>query len=184
MWRPEGQILGTELQVRVGGSFVWPPPGIEPANIRNVLFVAGGVGINPLMSMVSHIHQTRSFPETAHFLYSTRRPSAESEIEDILFVRRLSDIANSDSAEGRLRLSLFLTGERDGNGNGETRGPLNIQKRRITEQDLLACMGDAEYREGTVCYICGPSGMTDEFVELVKEMPGMNENRVFIEKWW
>ncbi|KAK8158369.1 hypothetical protein BC567DRAFT_212135 [Phyllosticta citribraziliensis] len=32
----------TQLAVRVGGSFVWPPPVPAPSN---VLFVAGGVGI-------------------------------------------------------------------------------------------------------------------------------------------
>jgi ferredoxin-NADP reductase len=163
---------------------VWPPPGIEHSSIRTLVLVAGGVGINPLMSMISHIHQTNSFPKTVHFLYSTRRPSAESEIDDILFVRRLSSIADSKSVEGRLRLSLFLTGEKDDKRIDKIRGRLNVQKRRIAEHDLLACMGGVEDREGTVCYICGPSGMTDEFVDLVKEMPGMNEKGVFIEKWW
>lgn len=30
LWRPAGDILDSELRVRVGGSFVWPPPGIQP----------------------------------------------------------------------------------------------------------------------------------------------------------
>lgn len=50
----EGQgngLLGRELQIRVGGSFVWPPPGVNVRALRRVVFVAGGVGVNPLMSM-------------------------------------------------------------------------------------------------------------------------------------
>ena len=46
LWKPESQILGTELSVRVGGSFVWPPPvpgTVE--SVQKVVFVAGGVGI-------------------------------------------------------------------------------------------------------------------------------------------
>lgn len=30
LWRPTGEILHSELRVRVGGSFVWPPPGVQP----------------------------------------------------------------------------------------------------------------------------------------------------------
>lgn len=45
LWRPREEILGKELSVRVGGSFVWPPSGIDIEEIRNVVFVAGGVGI-------------------------------------------------------------------------------------------------------------------------------------------
>lgn len=30
LWRPTAEILDSELRVRVGGSFVWPPPGVQP----------------------------------------------------------------------------------------------------------------------------------------------------------
>lgn len=30
LWRPASEILSSELRVRVGGSFVWPPPGVQP----------------------------------------------------------------------------------------------------------------------------------------------------------
>jgi hypothetical protein len=44
LWRPREDILGQELVVRVGGSFVWPPPrGAE--GVRRLVLVAGGVGI-------------------------------------------------------------------------------------------------------------------------------------------
>lgn len=49
LFKPEKEIMGQTLQVRVGGSFVWPPfryiarnEGTLP---RRVVFVAGGVGI-------------------------------------------------------------------------------------------------------------------------------------------
>lgn len=31
--------------IRVGGSFIWPPPGINVTSIERLVFVAGGVGI-------------------------------------------------------------------------------------------------------------------------------------------
>lgn len=45
LWRPEDEILNSVLQVRVGGSFVWPPPGVDLKTIKRVVLVAGGVGI-------------------------------------------------------------------------------------------------------------------------------------------
>ena len=37
--------MGEELTVRVGGSFVWPPPGVDIENVDHALFIAGGIGI-------------------------------------------------------------------------------------------------------------------------------------------
>ena len=45
LWRPKKELLGEELIVRVGGSFVWPPPGVDIENVDHVLFIAGGIGI-------------------------------------------------------------------------------------------------------------------------------------------
>lgn len=45
LWRPTKEILGREINVRVGGSFVWPPATIPVGKIEKVVFVAGGVGI-------------------------------------------------------------------------------------------------------------------------------------------
>ncbi|KAM3070422.1 hypothetical protein ACMFMG_010248 [Clarireedia jacksonii] len=70
LWQKQEEILGTELAVRVGGSFVWPPRvrdigdrkindevGVQSEEdalkgLRKVVFVAGGVGINPFISML------------------------------------------------------------------------------------------------------------------------------------
>jgi hypothetical protein len=45
LWKPKGEILGKELCVRVGGGFVWPPSGVNLENVKNIVFIAGGVGI-------------------------------------------------------------------------------------------------------------------------------------------
>ena len=45
LWKPTEEILGKEVNIRVGGSFVWPPTGIDLEKIKNVVFIAGGVGI-------------------------------------------------------------------------------------------------------------------------------------------
>jgi hypothetical protein len=45
LWKPKERIIGKEVNIRVGGSFVWPPSGVERKQVKNVVFVAGGVGI-------------------------------------------------------------------------------------------------------------------------------------------
>ena len=49
LFRPEEEILGKTLHVRVGGSFVWPPmrylAGRRGNLPKRAVFVAGGVGI-------------------------------------------------------------------------------------------------------------------------------------------
>lgn len=53
-------------------------------------------------------------------------------------------------------------------------------------QDLQATvMGeDADvHPKDTVCYLCGPPKMTDEFVEVLRALLGEKE-RVIFEKWW
>ena len=45
LWQSQNVILGSCLSFRVGGSFVWPPPGIQEESIEHLLLVAGGVGI-------------------------------------------------------------------------------------------------------------------------------------------
>lgn len=45
LWASQSEVLNMQLHVRVGGSFTWPPSGVNMANINRVLFLAGGVGI-------------------------------------------------------------------------------------------------------------------------------------------
>ena len=49
--------VGDQLSVRVGGDFIYDPaPGSHDSS-HDLLLVAGGVGINPLVSML--LHHTR-----------------------------------------------------------------------------------------------------------------------------
>lgn len=45
LWQQSNVVLGSELMVRVGGNFVWPPPNVKVQDIKKVVFVSGGVGI-------------------------------------------------------------------------------------------------------------------------------------------
>ncbi|KAF8541275.1 hypothetical protein BDD12DRAFT_908819 [Trichophaea hybrida] len=52
LWQKYEDVLGKEVKVRVGGAFVFPPPGVERGGVERVVMLAGGVGVNPFLSMV------------------------------------------------------------------------------------------------------------------------------------
>lgn len=169
-----------------------------------MVFVAGGVGINPVMSMISALDQVGTakrlggMPRVVRVLYSARREiisgdgDGKVQEEDILFERRLAAIAqkwnrNENNAEQvDYRYSFFQTGKpteakQKANDPGNN---MTTHFRRISHDDLFDALGPDETRSNTVVYICGLPTMTDEFVELLKNTPGLDENRVLCEKWW
>ncbi|OJJ82094.1 FAD-dependent oxidoreductase [Aspergillus glaucus CBS 516.65] len=200
LWKPKDEILGTELGIRVGGGFVWPPSGIDLNDVRNVVLIAGGVGINPLISILSHLNNNESNtvlpnPTNIQVLYSTRLPdptpsSTETTLDQILFLSRLRHITQSQCQSHRLRigLDLFITDLPD-NSPLRTAPPvdISIHPRRISREDLGVVVkgADGSVRpEETVCYLCGPLGMTDEFDGILRGLLGDGQERIFFEKWW
>src|SRR5690606_29994823 len=55
LFLPRADLLGKTVRIRIGGSFVFPAALPAPllSTLRRVVFVAGGMGINPLVSMLS-----------------------------------------------------------------------------------------------------------------------------------
>ncbi|KAK8001381.1 hypothetical protein PG991_013603 [Apiospora marii] len=196
-------ILGRELQVRVGGSFVWPPPGINVRSLRRVVFVAGGVGINPLISMASSL--VPPLPFEVKFLYSVKDPltptlgsdsgpsgeSKKRDVSKILFLNRLVKIFGEGEDNVKGELKLFLTG---GAGQEEEKGAIKVGEssnvsllgRRMEIGDIEEAVGSPEERRFAVVYVCGVPDMTDSFVDKLrsKDGLGMEPHRVLCEKWW
>lgn len=196
LWKPKDDILGKEINIRVGGSFVWPPTGVDLHELRNVIFIAGGVGINPLVSILSHLNSQPldTHPLNIHFLYSSRLPngveksSKEANLEQILFLSRLRNIVRAQSQSKKLRISLhlFLTNLNSSQPES-TRDPadLAIHPRRINEDDLRSSITGTDGHMKTVAYICGPPHMTDEMIDRLKViLDDRDERRIFYEKWW
>lgn len=96
--------------------------------------------------------------------------------------------AQSHSRRLRISIELFIT-------NIPENSPLiaappsgiAVHSRRIKRQDLQATIigEDAQVNPNeTVCYLCGPPKMTDEFVEVLRGLLGGEKERVLFEKWW
>lgn len=171
-------------------------------SIDRVVFVAGGVGINPIMSMASAMDglgygRLGGMVKSVELLYTVRRGRDErGRRERVLFEERLKAIAHKweGSNPVRLRLKMFETGTAEEQeekrekpekpSTGSEEGNVETHYRRITHADLFDALGPGGDRRNTVVYICGLPTMTDEFVELLRHAPGLDEKRVLCEKWW
>ncbi|EXJ74442.1 uncharacterized protein A1O5_02738 [Cladophialophora psammophila CBS 110553] len=202
LWRPAQEILNSTVTFRVGGNFVYPPPTLSQEGCQKldrVVFVAGGVGINPIMSMISALDvlgadKAGGMTRTVRVLYASRRDKKNDETgsaeEEILFEKRLKDIAEKWKNHDRVdfKYTLFVTSGESGTERTKEDevedGNMATRYRRITHDDLFEALGPEGGRDHTVVYVCGLPAMTDEFVALLAKAPGMEERRVLCEKWW
>ncbi|KAL8918303.1 MAG: hypothetical protein Q9172_005485 [Xanthocarpia lactea] len=179
LWRPEEEISGSYVYVRVGGSFVWPPPSLDPASIKSISLVAGGSPREP--------------ERTISLIYGTRAPQSRN-LSDILFLDRMRDrtlMGNHISPFVKLYLTQCSEEEMVDMRNRYSRPieeVINIHStfaRRIDRGALYSAVDsrDEEWRKQAVVYICGPPKMTDEFEKIYLDM-GMEKERVLTEKWW
>ncbi|EHK97017.1 putative Oxidoreductase NAD-binding domain-containing protein 1 [Glarea lozoyensis 74030] len=180
---PQPQLLNTLLQIRVGGSFTYPPT--PPRNFKRVVFVAGGVGVNPLMSMLSHIKTLKESGEgdvEVRFLYSVKE---QRRWDEILFFERIKSTMAELGMRGGFK--LFLTPGKvgsDQSSDGSNPDGVDVARRRLTHGDLHEALGPVAERKEVLCYVCGVPRMTDEYVKVAKEAEGMMKQNVFCESWW
>lgn len=184
LWKPESSILNQQIIVRTGGSFVWPPPGIKVDEIEQVVLVAGGVGINPLISIFAHLMCLERRPKKVRFVYGTKVEEGTIKAGRILFLNRLMELIERQE-DGSVHLDLFLTATSQKEIDEAEDLPERVKAGRIEKEDLEAAIGeDRGIRQATVAYVCGPPAMTDQFVEFLSTRDGMDKRKVLCEKWW
>lgn len=192
--------MNAPVRFRIGGNFTYPPLTLERKEfeaVDNVVFVAGGVGVNPIMSMVTAMDlqgagKLGGMPKRVTILYSSKRTLDKTgKAEEVLFEHRLKAITKKwagKTKEADLQYRFFETsGEKSSETSEQENTSLDnfeYLTRRITRQDLLEALGPEGKRGNTLAYVCGLPDMTDGFVDVLKTAPGMDERRVLCEKWW
>lgn len=147
--------------------------------------------------MLSHLHNhPQHLPTSVQFLYTSKVP--RDGFASLLFFSHLNTIFKSPSPDGKLH--FYLTGSPTPSSSS-THDPSNsnffagedykvlganqfVHQRRLSHEDLIQALGPVLERQSVVAYVCGPSGMTDEFTKVLGSQEGMSEGRVFCEKWW
>lgn len=133
---------------------------------RDLVFIAGGVGITPLMSMLRCIQDTQE-PRRVLLLYANRTES------DIIFREELAEMVRESQAEEtgcRIQVAHILS-KPDADWTGET-GRLDNGKLG----HLCGEVADKSF------YLCGPTGLVDATATTLHEM-GVAPERIHFERF-
>ncbi|XP_028847525.1 oxidoreductase NAD-binding domain-containing protein 1-like isoform X2 [Denticeps clupeoides] len=168
--------LDSRVVVRVGGDFFFDPaPGDSPVDL---LLVAGGVGINPLNSILqhnidllrhshTHTHSQVYIPGHTHLCYSAKNT------EELLFKSSIVEVC--EEFPDYFSCQLHVTQQR-GEIDHKLQ-PYTISE-RISEAELAECVNNR-----TVCFLCGPPPMIESVSTQLRAL-GLSEDRIRYEKWW
>lgn len=163
--------VGSRVALRVGGDFFFDPAPSGPA--LELLLLAGGVGINPLYSILLHtadlLREGRGYSiGTAHIFFSAKNT------HELLFKSSILDMVREfpDS----LSCQFHVTQQ-----SSEVEAPLQTVTNhgRITEQQLQTHVRP----QTTLCYLCGPPPMIEGLSQTLRTL-GLPKDRILFEKWW
>jgi ferredoxin-NADP reductase len=127
---------------------------------RDLVFIAGGIGITPLMSMIRHMQDTRDTRQVL-LLYANKDQSG------IVFSRELSEIEAGGHPSLRV---VHVLGSPGPGWKGETGF--------VDEEKILRLCGDD--LDGKIFYVCGPSGLIDAVLDALTGL-GVEDYRIRIE---
>ena len=128
------------------------------------VFIAGGVGITPLYSMMQYINAVKPATSTT-LIYSITTP------EEYLFGKELRELAASNP---NFRILVAVT--RTKQHREPFSGRINIEMLR-----------SAKLPVGSNYYLCGPPQMVDDVVEILKTLHdelGITKSNVHYDNWW
>lgn len=140
--------------VNIGGTFHLP----EEEPLRPLLFIAGGVGVTPLMSMLRGLvvrHLSSPAEIDVAFLYSVRTP------QDIIFLRELTLLT---AALPHFKLHITAT---QPSRDGDLSHPFpTLRRGRWTADSIRECVPDFAERDA---YLCGPDSFMQHIASVLKD---------------
>ncbi|XP_063042101.1 oxidoreductase NAD-binding domain-containing protein 1 [Engraulis encrasicolus] len=167
--------VDSKVAVRVGGDFYYDPaPGDAPVDL---LLVAGGVGINPLYSILLHAADLLRSSHTpgnrlpspghTHLLYSAKST------QELLFKSTIMEMCRE--FPGKISCSFNVTRQTE-----DIDQELQPYSRygRISQEQLRPLV-----TERTLCYMCGPPPMVENASDMLVAA-GLSDDRIRYEKWW
>ncbi|KAG9280040.1 oxidoreductase NAD-binding domain-containing protein 1 [Astyanax mexicanus] len=159
------------VELRVGGDFFFDPRPSDPT--VDLLLVAGGVGINPLYSILLHtadlLRQPSGYrPGHAHLCYSAKNT------EELLFKNSIIGVLHE--FPDKISCNFHVTQQ---GCEVEPYLQPHTTSGRISEEELRRYVDPVR----TLCYLCGPPPMI-ESVSTVLQRLGLPQNRILFEKWW
>lgn len=151
-----GKLFNLKKKDKVTVKGPYGGPLILNEAYKNIILIAGGVGIAPFMSILRTINEKKLKTKVSLFYSAKKR-------EDLLFKEELDSFKN-------IKLTYTLTQENPPNWKGET---------RRVDLDMIKKHADIK---DAVFYICGPHEMTSSIsAQLINE--GIERKNIRTEKW-
>ncbi|KAJ7386687.1 Oxidoreductase NAD-binding domain-containing protein 1 [Desmophyllum pertusum] len=177
LWVHTKCIVGSKVHLRVGGDFYFDP---SPGDCSpDLLLVAGGVGINPLYSIVRHVADISTDSQHQYTGKTMLLFSAKNQ-DELLYKDSLMEISKTCPS---IRCKFFVT--KPENGNCKT-GADEIQNTyehgRISESRLQEVVSSLD-RSQLICYICGPPPMIQRMSDILYKL-NIAKDRIHFERWW
>ncbi|CAG8486194.1 13086_t:CDS:2 [Cetraspora pellucida] len=186
-WFHENAKIGDSVEVRVGGEFVWDEKKEQEDGTECVMFIAGGVGINPLISMFTSILEVENNSNVNYMkkvgVKKIRLLYSAKSFSELLFYNRIEKLRKEWPQV--LECKYFLTGE----NVSPSQSPFANDEsefcygQRISQKilgDII--MKEHDNLDKLKCFICGPPIMRDDLICWLKSA-GLIEKRILLEKW-
>ncbi|KAM3858315.1 oxidoreductase NAD-binding domain-containing protein 1 [Diretmus argenteus] len=165
--------VGSHVAVQVGGDFFFDPLPSDPS--VDLLLVAGGVGINPLYSILLHAADLLRLNRASDALIgSTHLCYSAKNTQELLFKNTIVKVCQE--FPDKFSCDLHITEE---NADAEPHLQPFITCGRITEAELRAHVDP----QRTLCYLCGPPPMIEAISKTLTDI-GLPKDRIIFEKWW
>lgn len=174
IWVHKKCTLDAEVALRVGGEFFFDPQPTDAP--RNLVLIAGGVGINPLLSILRHsadLHRDQVDKGRGYEIGAIKLFYSAKNTSELLFKKNILDLVNEFPE--KITCSLHVTKQ---TAQISTELKPFITEGRITEKEIRSHIS-AE----TLFYICGPPPMTDFFSKQL-ESSHVPKEHICFEKWW
>eukprot|EP00127_Corallochytrium_limacisporum_P001719 Clim_evm56s77 gene=Clim_evmTU56s77 len=171
-WVHEQCTPGAEVFVRSGGTFY-----VDNYASADLLLLAGGVGINPIVSIFKHsIELGSDGPKRMALIYSA------SSLEEMLFYQEIVSVLEKVNARNippiEVHLDLRVTRDaaaKDLRAPHISQGRINgaVLREALSRHDISACQ----------VYLCGPPAMAEHLHKLLNE-ESVTDKQIHYEKWW
>uniref|UniRef100_A0A8B9WNG9 Oxidoreductase NAD-binding domain-containing protein 1 n=1 Tax=Bos mutus grunniens TaxID=30521 RepID=A0A8B9WNG9_BOSMU len=174
LWIHNQCTLDSEVAVRVGGEFFFDPQPTDAS--RNLVLIAGGVGINPLLSILRHaadLLRERASKGQGYEMGTVRLLYSAKDTSELLFKKNILDLVNEFPE--KIACSLHVTKQ-------TTQITADLRP-YITEGGITQKEIRDHISKETLFYICGPPPMTDFFSKELESSHVPREHICF-EKWW
>ncbi|XP_056274975.1 oxidoreductase NAD-binding domain-containing protein 1 isoform X2 [Pseudoliparis swirei] len=175
-WIHTACTLGSRVAMRVGGDFVFDPAPSDPA--VDLLLVAGGVGINPLYSILLHttdlLHLNHASGGRDYQIGSAHLCYSAQDTQELLFKSAIIEACRE--FPDQLSCDLHVTQQ---STDVDSQLQPFIKHGRITEEELRAHVDPRR----TLCFLCGPRTMIEALSQTLVDF-GLPKDRIVFEKWW